>query len=75
MWLALSLKYNFHVFDSFLLNLTIYYVYKAEKPSVCLSALFGWSVSRPWLHGSMSDLLDVIARRDSYVFWHDKGYF
>ena len=34
---------------------------KAEKPSVCLSALFGRSDSQPWLHGSTSDLLDVIA--------------
>ena len=36
-------------------------LYKAEKPSVCPSALFWRSVSRPWLHGSTSDLLDVIA--------------
>ena len=40
-------------------------LYKAEKPSVrlsvCLSALFGRSDSQPWLHGSTSDLLDVIA--------------
>ena len=40
-------------------------LYKAEKPSVrlsvCLSALFVRSGSQPWLHGLMSDLLDVIA--------------
>ena len=40
-------------------------LYKVEKPSVrpsvCLSALFWPSGSRPWLHGSTSDLLDVIA--------------
>ena len=40
-------------------------LYKAEKPSVrlsvCLSALFVRSGSQPWLHGSTSDLLDVIA--------------
>ena len=47
----------------------IYLLYKAEKPSVrlsvclsvCLSALFGRSDSQPWLHGSTSDLLNVIA--------------
>ena len=40
-------------------------LYKAEKPSVrlsvCPSALFVRSGSQPWLHGSTSDLLDVIA--------------
>ena len=36
-------------------------LYKAEKPSVCLSALFWRSVSRPRLHGSTSDLLDAMA--------------
>ena len=36
-------------------------LYKAEKPSVRPSALFLRSGSQPWLHGSMSDLLDVIA--------------
>ena len=39
----------------------IYILYKVEKPSVCLSALFWRSGSRLWLHGLMSDLLDVIA--------------
>ena len=39
----------------------LFLLYKAEKPSVRPSALFWRSVSRPWLHGSTSDLLDVIA--------------
>ena len=39
-------------------------LYKAEKPSVCLSVCPHFVVeliSQPWLHGSTSDLLDVIA--------------
>ena len=36
-------------------------LYKAEKPSVCLSALFVRSGSQRWLHALTSDLLDVIA--------------
>ena len=35
-------------------------LYKAEKPSVCPHFVVG-SISQPWLHGSTSDLLDVIA--------------
>ena len=38
-------------------HLLVYYI----KLKSCLSALFWRSVSRPWLHGSMSDLLNVIA--------------
>ena len=39
-------------------------LYKAEKPSVCLSVCphFFWRCgSQPWLHGSTSDLLEMIA--------------
>ena len=46
-------------------------LYKAEKPSVRLSALFWRSVSRPRLHGSTSDLLEVIAmssRMTKFIF-------
>ena len=43
------------------IGIDIYLLYKAEKPSVRLSTLFWWSVSQPWLHGSTSDLLDMIA--------------
>ena len=39
----------------------LFLLYKAKKPSVRPSALFWRSVSRPWLHGSTSDLLDVVA--------------
>ena len=42
-------------------HLLVYYIKLKSRLSVCLSALFGWSDSQPWLHGSMSDLLDVIA--------------
>ena len=48
------------------LAITVDLLYEA----VCLSALFGWSDSQPWLHGSTSDLLDVIA-----MSWHDEVYF
>ena len=40
---------------------SIYYIKLKSRLSVRLSALFWRSVSRPWLHGSTSDLLDVIA--------------
>ena len=39
----------------------IYYIKLKSRLSVRPSALFWRSVSRPWLHGSTSDLLDVIA--------------
>ena len=45
-------------------HLLVYLLYKAEKLSVCLSVsphFVGGSISQPWLHGSMSDLLDVMA--------------
>ena len=49
-----------------------YLLYKAEKPSICPSTLLVVCIYWPWLHGSMSDLLDVIR---SYVFWHGEIYF
>ncbi len=55
----LNPKFNPYLLFKFLIFYHL--LYKAEKPSVCLSALFGRSDSQPWLHGSTSDLLDVIA--------------
>ena len=47
------------------------YIYKAEKPSVCLSA-FCCRVDI----SAMAAWIDVrLARCDSYVFWHDEVYF
>ena len=43
------------------LECPIYYIKLKSRLSVCLSALFVWSGSQRWLHGSMSDLPDVIA--------------
>ena len=42
-------------------HLLVYYIKLKSRLSVRPSALFWRSFSRPWLHGSMSDLLDVIA--------------
>ena len=45
----------------------IYYINLKSRLSVCLSTLFGQFNSQPWLHESMSYLLDMIA-----VFWNDQ---
>ena len=37
-----------------------YYIKLKSRPSVCPHFVVG-SISQPWLHGSTSDLLDVIA--------------
>ena len=42
-------------------HLLVYYIKLKSRLSVRLSALFWRSFSRPWLHGSTADLLDVIA--------------
>ena len=42
-------------------HLLVYYIKLKSRLSVCLSALFGRSDCQPWLHESMSDLLNVIA--------------
>ena len=45
-------------------------LYKAEKLSVHLSALFWQSIT------AMAAWIDVrLAQNDSYVFWHDEVYF
>ena len=41
--------------------LLVYYIKLKSRLSVRPSALFWRSVSRPWLHGSTSDLLDAMA--------------
>ena len=47
-------------------------LYKAEKPSVCLSVRTFCAV---WF-SAMAAWIDVrLARCDSYVFWHDEVYF
>ena len=47
-------------------------LYKAEKPSVCLSVRTFLAVS----FSAAAAWIDVrLARRDSYVFWHDQVYF
>ena len=47
-------------------------LYKAEKPSVCLSVRTFLAVS----FSAVAAWIDVrLARCDSYVFWHDEVYF
>ena len=47
-------------------------LYKAEKPSVCLSVRIFLAV---WI-SAMAARNDVgLARNDSYVFWRDEVYF
>ena len=55
-------------YKPFVMYVYVYYLlYKAEKPSVRPSTLFWWS---------MAAWIDIrLARRDSYVFWHDEVYF
>ena len=50
----------------------VYYIYKAEKPSVHLSVRTFCAV---WF-SAMAAWIDVrLARRDSSIFWHDEVYF
>ena len=44
-----------------LASIYIFLLYKAEKPSVCLSALFGTLISQPCQHGLKRDLLEMKA--------------
>ena len=50
-----------YIINSWYYQYIFYYIKLKSRLSVCLSALFGRSDSQPWLHGSTSDLLDVIA--------------
>ena len=56
-----------HVF-TYVLNI-IYYVYKAEKQSVCLPFLVEWSLAMDaWIGVNLS-------QNESYIFWHQQICF
>ena len=51
-------------------------LYKAEKPSVCLSVCLSVRICCRVDISAVAAWIDVrLARCDSYVFWHDEVYF
>ena len=54
--------------------LVFYYIKLKSRLSVCPSALFWRSVSRLRLHGSTSDLLDVIATSSGMTKFSFKSF-
>ena len=49
------------IYDSVFALLDQHILYKAEKPSVCPSALFGMLITQPCQHGLKWDLLEMKA--------------
>ena len=50
------------------IHLLVYYIKLKSRLSVHLSALFWRSVSRPWLHGSTSDLIAKSSGMTKFIF-------